>query len=156
MRVAALVLAAGAASRFGSPKALAAFEGRPLLEHVLDAVRTAGIEDVVVVLGHAAQEIEDGIDWLAEQRVRNPDPRLLSSSLQVGLAAVAELDPPAAAVVIALGDQPRTRPEVIRALDLGRPDDRSAGDHSALRGRRRREPGAPPRGGVRPRRRGGR
>jgi CTP:molybdopterin cytidylyltransferase MocA/SAM-dependent methyltransferase len=124
VRVGAIVLAAGAASRFGSPKALALLEGRPILEHVLDAVRTAGIDDIVVVLGHDAQEIEDGIDWLSEQRVRNPDPRHISSSLQVGLSAVLEIDPPVKAVVIALGDQPRTRPEVIRALiAAGRSDD---------------------------------
>jgi len=116
MTVAALVLAAGASSRFGSPKALAQFEGRPLLEHVLDAVREAGIDDIVVVLGHAADEIEDGIEWLSERRVRNPDPRHLASSLQVGIAAITEIDPPVRGVVIALGDQPRTRPEVIRAL----------------------------------------
>lgn len=116
MNVAAIVLAAGASSRFGSPKALALLEGRPILEHVLDAVRTAGIEDIVVVLGHAAQEIEDGIDWLSERRVRNPDPRYMSGSLQVGLAAVLDIDPPVKGVIIALGDQPRTRPEVIRAL----------------------------------------
>jgi CTP:molybdopterin cytidylyltransferase MocA len=116
MSVAALVLAAGASSRFGSPKALAAFEGRPLLEHVLDAVREAGIEEIVVVLGHAAEEIEEGIEWLSERRVRNPDPRHLASSLQVGIAAIAEIEPPVRGVVIALGDQPLTRPEVIRAL----------------------------------------
>jgi CTP:molybdopterin cytidylyltransferase MocA len=116
MTVAALVLAAGASSRFGSPKALAQFEGRPLLEHVLDAVREAGIDEIVVVLGHAADQIEDGIEWLSERRVRNPDPRHLASSLQVGIAAITEIDPPVRGVVIALGDQPRTRPEVIRAL----------------------------------------
>lgn len=116
MNVAAIVLAAGASSRFGSPKALALLEGRPILEHVLDAVRTAGIDEIVVVLGHAAQEIEDGIDWLSEQRVRNPDPRHLSGSLQIGLAAALEIEPPVKAVVVVLGDQPRTRPEVIRAL----------------------------------------
>jgi molybdenum cofactor cytidylyltransferase len=125
VRVAAIVLAAGSASRFGSPKALAMLDGRPLLEHVLDAVRTAGIEDIIVVLGHAAQEIEDGIEWLDERRVRNPDPRFISGSLQVGLAAVADLEPPARGVVIVLGDQPRTRPEVIRALiAAGRASDR--------------------------------
>jgi CTP:molybdopterin cytidylyltransferase MocA len=116
VRVAAIVLAAGGSSRFGSPKALALLDGRPLLEHVLDAVRTAGIEEIVVVLGHAAQEIEDGIDWLSEHRVRNPDPRHLSGSLQIGLAAVLEIEPPVKGVIVALGDQPRTRPEVIRAL----------------------------------------
>jgi molybdenum cofactor cytidylyltransferase len=116
VRVAAVVLAAGAATRFGSAKALARLDGRPILEHVLDAVREAGIDEVIVVLGHGADEIEDGIDWLDEQRIRNPDPRHLSSSLQVGIAAVAAIDPPVRAAVIVLGDQPRTRPEVIRAL----------------------------------------
>ena len=115
-RIAALVLAAGASTRFGSPKALARLEGRPLLEHVLDAVREAGIDRIVVVLGHSADEIEDGIDWLDEEIVRNPDPTYLSSSLQVGLSAIEELDPPVDAVIVALGDQPRTRPEVIRGL----------------------------------------
>jgi molybdenum cofactor cytidylyltransferase len=125
MNVAAIVLAAGASSRFGSPKALALLEGRPLLEHVLDAVRTAGIEEIVVVLGHAAQEIEDGIDWLSEHRVRNPDPRYLSGSLQIGLAAALDIEPPVKGVVVVLGDQPRTRPEVIRALiAAGRSGDR--------------------------------
>jgi CTP:molybdopterin cytidylyltransferase MocA len=116
VRVAAVVLAAGAASRFGSPKALARLEDRPILEHVLDAVREAGIEQIVVVLGTAADEIEEGIRWLDERLVRNPDPRFLSSSLQVGVDAAAALEPPPRAVVIVLGDQPRTRPEVIRAL----------------------------------------
>jgi molybdenum cofactor cytidylyltransferase len=116
MRVAAVVLAAGASTRFGSPKALAPLDGRPVLEHVLEAAREAGIDDIVVVLGHAADEVEDGIEWLDEQLVRNPDPDLLSSSLQVGLAAAADLDPPVKAAVVLLGDQPRVRPEVIRAL----------------------------------------
>jgi molybdenum cofactor cytidylyltransferase len=114
--VAAVVLAAGAASRFGSPKALARLDGRPILEHVLDAVREAGIEDIVVVLGTAADEIEEGIRWLDERLIRNPDPRFLSSSLQVGVDAAAALEPAPKAVVIVLGDQPWTRPEVIRAL----------------------------------------
>jgi molybdenum cofactor cytidylyltransferase len=116
VRVGAVVLAAGASTRFGSPKSLARLDGRPILEHVLDAVHEAGIDDIVVVLGHAADEIEERVSWLDERIVRNPDPRHLSSSLQVGLDAVAEMDPPVDAVVIVLGDQPRTRPGVIRAL----------------------------------------
>jgi CTP:molybdopterin cytidylyltransferase MocA len=116
MRVAAVVLAAGSSSRFGSPKALAELEGKPILEHVLDAVREAGIDEIVVVLGHAADEIQQGIEWLDERLVRNPDPRELSSSLQIGLDALDESDPPVQAAVLVLGDQPRTRPSVIRAL----------------------------------------
>jgi molybdenum cofactor cytidylyltransferase len=116
MRVAAVVLAAGSSSRFGSPKALAELEGKPILEHVLDAVREAGIDEIVVVLGHSGDEIQQGIEWLDERLVRNPDPRELSSSLQIGLDALDESDPPVQAAVLVLGDQPRTRPSVIRAL----------------------------------------
>jgi molybdenum cofactor cytidylyltransferase len=115
-RIAAIVLAAGASSRFGSPKALAPLDGRPLLEHVLDALREAGIGRIVVVLGNAADQIEDGIGWVDEVIVRNRDPRHLSSSLEVGLAAAEDLEPPVDGVLLALGDQPRTRPEVIRLL----------------------------------------
>ena len=114
MRIGAVVLAAGASTRFGSPKALAELDGRPIPEHVLDAVREAGID--AIVLGHAADEIEDGIDWLDERVVRNPDPRELSSSLQIGLDAIAEAEPAVQAALVVLGDQPRTRPAVIRAL----------------------------------------
>jgi molybdenum cofactor cytidylyltransferase len=116
MRIGAVVLAAGASTRFGSPKALAELDGRPILEHVLDAIREAGIDEVVVVLGHAADEIEDGIEWLDERIVRNPDPREMSSSLQIGLDAIADAEPAVQAALIVLGDQPRTRPTVIRAL----------------------------------------
>jgi molybdenum cofactor cytidylyltransferase len=116
VHVAAVILAAGASTRFGSPKVLAQLEGRTLLEHVLDAIREAGIDEIVVVLGHAADEVEDGIDWLDEHLVRNPDPELLSSSLQVGLATAADIDPPVKAAVVLLGDQPRVRPEVIHGL----------------------------------------
>ena len=116
MRIGAVVLAAGASTRFGSPKALAELDGRPILEHVLDAIREAGIDEIVVVLGHAADEIEDGIEWLDERIVRNPDPRELSSSLQIGLDAMGDAEPAVQAALLVLGDQPRTRPAVIRAL----------------------------------------
>ena len=112
--VVAVVLAAGSASRFGSPKALALLDGRPLLQHVLDTLDAAGMRDVIVVLGAAADDVEAAIRWRSERRVRNPDPgRGLASSLQEGLAA---LQPDAAAALIVLGDQPRVRAEVIHAV----------------------------------------
>jgi molybdenum cofactor cytidylyltransferase len=113
-RVAAVVLAAGAATRFGSTKALAPLDGRPVLQHVLDALAVAAVGEVLVVLGDAATEIEGGIDWRNERRVRNPHPqRGLASSLQVGLDA---LDDEVAGALIALGDQPRLRPAVVRQI----------------------------------------
>ncbi len=116
MRVVAIVLAAGASRRFGSPKLLAQLAGRPVLQHALDAVAGAPVADVVVVLGDGATAIEAGIAWRAERRVINPRPQDgLSSSLRVGLDAAAE-DPLAEAVIVILGDQPSVRPAVIRAV----------------------------------------
>jgi molybdenum cofactor cytidylyltransferase len=116
VKVAALVLAAGASRRFGSPKLLAPLADRPVLQHVLDAVAAAGLRDVVVVLGDDAASVERAIAWRAEARVVNPRPNDgLSSSLRVGLAAAA-LDAGTEAVIVALGDQPRLRADVITAV----------------------------------------
>jgi molybdenum cofactor cytidylyltransferase len=115
-RVAGLVLAAGRSTRFGAPKALALLDGRPMLEHVLDVTRMAGLEPIVVVLGDDADALEGAITWKAERRVRNPDPgRGLSSSLLTGLHEL-DTDLAVEAVVVLLGDQPRADPAVIRAL----------------------------------------
>lgn len=119
MRVAALVLAAGAGSRFGGGKMLAALDGRPVLQHVLDAVAAIQPEMTLVVLGHDADVIEGAIAWRSESRVLNPDPeRGLASSLQVGIMGLETADPDDAleAALVFLGDQPLVREEVMRAL----------------------------------------
>lgn len=116
MRVVAVVLAAGASSRFGSQKLLAPLRGRPVLQHVLDALAAAGLADVAVVLGSDAETVERTIRWRAERRTVNPRPQDgLSSSLRVGLDVAAE-DPAMDAVLIALGDQPELRPGVVRSV----------------------------------------
>jgi molybdenum cofactor cytidylyltransferase len=119
MRFAVLVLAAGASTRFGGPKLLARLDGRPILQHVLDAAAASGPMVSVVVLGHRAEEVEAQMAWRGEHRVRNADPRRgLASSVQVGLAALERADPAGEldAVLILLGDQPRVRPAVIHDL----------------------------------------
>lgn len=116
MRIVAIVLAAGAASRFGSPKLLAPLVGRPLLQHALDALAAAGVADVVVVLGDEHEAIEAAIAWRDERRVINERPcDGLSSSLRVGLDAAAE-DAGMDAVLVVLGDQPALRPGTIRCV----------------------------------------
>lgn len=119
-RIAAVVLAAGAASRFGGGKLLAPLEGRPILQHVLDRLAESGVGDVVVVLGDDAESIEAAIAWRAERRVRNDDPgRGLSSSLRVGFDA---LDDDIEGALVLLGDQPLVSVGAILAL-LEQPPD---------------------------------
>jgi CTP:molybdopterin cytidylyltransferase MocA/SAM-dependent methyltransferase len=116
----AVVLAAGSGSRFGGGKMLAELAGRPILQHVLDTLAGAGLDDVIVVLGRDAPEIERSIAWRTERRVVNPEPeRGLASSLQVGMAAV---DPAADAVLVALGDQPLVAGDTVRSLLAAPPD----------------------------------
>ena len=116
VRVVAVVLAAGSSSRFGSPKLLAPLDGRPILQHALDALAAADVDDVAVVLGDEQAAVETAIAWRGERRVVNERPGDgLSSSLRVGLDAAAE-DPSAEAVLVVLGDQPSLQPGVIRTV----------------------------------------
>jgi len=116
MKVTAIVLAAGASRRFGSPKLLARLAGRPVLERVLDAAAAAGLMDVVVVLGTDSAAVIEAVTWRTERIRVNPRPMDgLSSSLRIGLDAAAE-DPTVDAVLVLLGDQPSVRPEVIAAV----------------------------------------
>ena len=58
MSVRGIVLAAGRGVRMGgTPKQLLLLDGRPLLQHVIDTAAAAGLEDIVVVLGHEADRI---------------------------------------------------------------------------------------------------
>ena len=96
--IAAIVLAAGAAERFGSPKQ------RILLARVVDRVRASAVDSIVVVAG--AYEVETDArlvrcdDWH-----RGP-----GASLRCGLAA---LPSDAEAAVVVLADGPELAPEAI-------------------------------------------
>ena len=133
LSLAALVLAAGAGSRFSETpgaKLLAAIDGQPMLERVLAGVRAYGPAATVVVLGHGAAEVERALDWGAEIVVRNHSPeRGLSSSLQVGIDALRALPEPFDGAFVVLADQPALRPDTMRALELAavtsRPADRT-------------------------------
>jgi CTP:molybdopterin cytidylyltransferase MocA len=114
MTTAAVVLAAGAGTRFGGGKLVASIRGRPILAHVVDAARAAGLEPVVVVVPPTAEL--DELDLGPVRRVVNPDPAEgLSSSVRLGLRAL-DPDGEVDAAVILPGDQPLVRPAVIRRL----------------------------------------
>ena len=107
-----IVLAAGAATRFGAPKQLARLDGRPLLDHAVRAQLDSGaVDPVVVVLGARADEIRAGAALDGAQVVVCDDWEAgMSASLRTGLAA---LGPAPEAVLITLGDQPRVTAEVV-------------------------------------------
>jgi CTP:molybdopterin cytidylyltransferase MocA len=108
-----LVLAAGAATRFGAPKQLAELDGIPLLEHALRTMTAAPVGHVVVVLGSGAEEIAatvnlHGADTIVCSRWDEGQ----SASLACGLGQLASCE----AVVVTLGDQPRLSADAIRRV----------------------------------------
>jgi len=104
-RVAAIVLAAGEARRYGSQKLLTPLRGRPLLQHAVEAANASSLSPVLVVLGADADEIASRLVLGRARVVRNPDfASGQASSLRAGIAAARRDD--VSAVVIVLGDQP--------------------------------------------------
>ncbi len=109
MGIAAIILAAGASTRFGSPKVAHRIGSRTMLEVVIDAAVGAGLSPVIVVAP----------SWVGVPEsvtvVRNDAPeRGMSRSLRLGIAAV---PPSAEAAVILLADQPTVDVDHIRCLD---------------------------------------
>ena len=121
--VAALVLAAGRASRWraagggGATKLVADYRGRPLVRFSVEAALQSAAWPVVVVVGHARPEVEAALAGLDVRFVFNPDyAQGLATSLKAGVAALPEeVD----GAVVLLGDMPEASAAVIDALVRG-------------------------------------
>lgn len=118
------MLAAGAARRFGSPKGLADYRGRPLIRHVVESVSTAiatrgPASAVTVVLGPEPEPLREAlsgteVDIAINERWSDG----LSSSLRLGIQS---LPPGTSAVLIVLADQVLVASdEYQRLLDVAR------------------------------------
>lgn len=109
----AIVLAAGTASRFGSTKQLALFDGEPLVRHSIRIAEAACGTHTVLVVGHDWQRVHAACAPLSGFLVRNEAYASgMASSIAAGVRAVAGV---ADAVLLLLADQPG-----IGAADLGR------------------------------------
>lgn len=110
-RVSAIILAAGMSSRMGTPKQLLKLGKTILLEQVLENVRCSQVEDIVLVLGHAADEIRQQVAIDGVTVIVNPNYQEgMGSSLRTGLSA---LKPDCAGALIVLADQPFVQPRTL-------------------------------------------
>jgi molybdenum cofactor cytidylyltransferase len=111
--IASIVLAAGFARRMGRQKLLLELRGKPVLRWSVEAV-LPHVGDVVVVTGGDDAAVRATLEGLPVRFAVNPRPQAgQGSSIAVGMAA---LKPWTAAVLIALGDQPRVPEGVVPAL----------------------------------------
>ncbi|MEV4636729.1 NTP transferase domain-containing protein [Actinoplanes sp. NPDC049548] len=131
MEIAGLILAAGAGSRYGMPKALVSWHGRPLVERAAAVAAEAGLTRTLVVVGAEADRVRAAAPRLTY--VDNPAWATgMASSLRAGLAAVAAT--PATAAVVLLVDMPGvTAAAVRRVAALASPAALATGGYAARR-----------------------
>ena len=110
MKLVAVVLAAGKATRFGSDKLSARLDGEPLLHHAIRAARAAPVERVLVV---TRKGIDVG-EWPGAAPVECVAlaSDALSASLKAGIAAAGEVD----GAFVFLGDMPRVPHGIAKEL----------------------------------------
>ena len=120
-QIAAIILAAGASTRFGQPKQLLDWGGMPLLAHIAGVALDAGLEPVIVVLGCQAEAARVALGAAVNRRRWEPVQTVmnwrweegLSTSVRVGLTA---LPPETQAVILMQCDQPLVTPDLLRQI----------------------------------------
>ena len=111
--VAGIVLAAGASTRLGRNKLFVELEGESLLRRAVRQVSNAGLDPVVVVLGHEADRAREELVGLQIEPVLNADYlQGVNSSLRAGITAVSQ----ATAAVVVLADMPFVTTAMITTL----------------------------------------
>ena len=110
----ALLLAAGASTRFGSPKQLVRVAGRPLLHAAVTRAAEVAGNAVIVVLGAGASELAPLLRHSPGSVVINQEWREgLASSIRAG---VARLPPTCAGVLLLLADQAAVTTDDLKRL----------------------------------------
>ena len=119
LKIAALILAAGSASRMGAAghKLLARFEGLPLVRRSALAALESQAESVTVVTGFRGDDVAAALEGLALRRVQNPDHAAgMGGSLAAGARAALAEAPEAEGLLIALADMPTVSSAHMNAL----------------------------------------
>jgi molybdenum cofactor cytidylyltransferase len=116
--VPAIVLAAGASTRMGRPKPLLPLGGgQTFLSRILNTLREAEVDDLLVVVGHERAAITSSLTsfGFSVRVVENPDYALGQlTSLQAGLRAADR--PGVRGVLVTLVDLPLVSSHTVRAV----------------------------------------
>jgi len=98
----------------GAFKPLLPFDKSTVIESCLESLRSAGIEDIIVVIGHRADDVRKQLKDFDVKFAINPDP---DSEMNASIACgIERIDSKAEAVLIALVDQPAVSGKTIRQL----------------------------------------
>ena len=118
-QVAAIILAAGKSTRMKSdlPKVLHEVCGRPMLGHVVSAARLAGVDQIIVVIGHEGDRVKQAFDvqhditWVVQSEQRGT-----GHAVQCCREALSDFD---GTVVVIAGDMPLIqRLAIVELVDM--------------------------------------
>jgi molybdenum cofactor cytidylyltransferase len=113
----AVVLAAGASRRLGSPKQLLSWHGEPLVRRAARCATDAGLWPVVVVLGARADEVRAVLAGMPVATITNPAfAEGLGGSIRLGLHRMRVCAPEVKGAVFLACDQPLVEPTHLIAL----------------------------------------
>jgi molybdenum cofactor cytidylyltransferase len=113
-QTAGIILAAGGSTRFGQPKPLLDFNGKPFVRVIAENALSAGLNPVIVVTGSHVNEVKQAVDGLQVQVVNNPEWESgQSTSIRAGITS---LPAKCGGAIFLLSDQPQVTVEVIRSL----------------------------------------
>jgi molybdenum cofactor cytidylyltransferase len=116
-QVAGVVLAAGLSTRMGRNKLLLDLGGEPVVARAVRSACDAGLDPVLVVVGHDADRVRSAITDLPVATVANPEPaRGIHTSLRIGFEALGERPVQPGAAVVMLGDMPLVSSAMVRRL----------------------------------------
>jgi molybdenum cofactor cytidylyltransferase len=117
---AGIILAAGEATRYGAPKQLLDWKGKPFVRQVAETAIKSGLEPVVVVTGFHAAEVQSALSGLPVAVVHNPEYQQgQGTSIRAGILHLSDLRALRGSIgsaIFLLADQPQIPMEVIRAL----------------------------------------
>lgn len=110
----AIVLAAGMSTRMGQNKLLLDFKNKPLIAHAVDTLLRSEVDEIIVVLGHEAEKVQEKLRGKQVKLVRNPDYREgLSTSVRAGVEAVSgQTD----GIMVYLADLPLLEPADVNRI----------------------------------------
>jgi molybdenum cofactor cytidylyltransferase len=101
--ISGIVLAAGTSTRFGKTKQVALLEGKPLVVYAIDALRDAGVDELLVVVGHNQDAVRavlpEDVTPIVNHAYRDGQATSLAAALH-------DIDGSSEAAVVLLADQP--------------------------------------------------
>jgi bifunctional UDP-N-acetylglucosamine pyrophosphorylase / glucosamine-1-phosphate N-acetyltransferase len=114
-KTAAIILAAGEGTRMSSdiPKVLHAVCGKSMIRHVIDAMNSAGINDIIVVVGHKSELVEQelkGIRCVKQEKLLGTADAVLKAK------DIILKDPDITSVLISYGDVPLLTPDTLKRI----------------------------------------